>query len=54
MEPLTDKKIKDVAEAADKLSGQVVDALAATTGGDPEVFDIDPDVYEFPEPESSK
>jgi len=49
--PLTDAEIEDVSEAADELGERVVDALVAETDGIREEFDIDPDDYEFPDPD---
>ena len=50
--PMTEEEIEDVAEAADELGERMVEALADETGREPEEFEVDPDDYEFPAPDT--
>jgi len=49
---MTDEEIEDVAEAADDLGERMVEALADETDREPEEFEVDPDDYEFPDPDA--
>lgn len=49
---MTEEEIEDVAEAADELGERMVEALADETGREPEEFEVDPDDYEFPAPDT--
>ena len=49
---MTDEEIEDVAEAADDLGERMVETLADEAGREPEEFEVDPDDYEFPNPDA--